>query len=241
MENVQIAIPAGTGISVTKSVTLIVLVVLSLPGVVTRVIQVGMEIYVTYIVQLIVKAAKNLPANVRLVKMAGMETSVNYLAFQGLGVQEATARSQLALVVLVKTDGTDRNATNNVGTVSVLVLKVLAHALSVFQDFGMQLVHRNVQERVKCVINQTENVCFARTDIGGLVVLDSVAQKIATDVMLIQEYAKNVKQDTGVRPVRRNAILVLTKGVIFHPAYAKTARTDMQGNIATYIVTHLDV
>lgn len=166
---------------------------------------------------------------------------MNYLAFQGQGVQEATARSQLAIVVLVKPDGTGRNASNNVETVSMHVLKVLAHVLSVSQDFGVKLVHKNVQERVKCVINQMENVCFVRTDIGGLVALDSVAQKIATDVMLIQEYAKNVKQGTGVRPVRRNAILVLTKRVIFYPAYAKTVRTDMQGNIATYVVTHLDV
>jgi hypothetical protein len=47
MEHVQIAIPAGTGISVTKNVALIVPVVLSLPGVVDRVIQVGMEIHVS--------------------------------------------------------------------------------------------------------------------------------------------------------------------------------------------------
>lgn len=46
-ENVQIAIPAGMGISVTKSVALIVSVVLSLPGIVARVIQVGMGIHVT--------------------------------------------------------------------------------------------------------------------------------------------------------------------------------------------------
>jgi hypothetical protein len=173
--------------------------------------------------------------------MAGMETSVNYLACPGQVVQEATARSQLAIVFLVKLDGMGRNASNNVGTVLVHVQKPLAHVLTVFQDFGVQLVHRNVQERVKCVINQMENVCFARTDIGVLVALESVTQKTARDVMLIQEYAKNVKQGTGVRTVRRNVILVMTKGVIFFPAYAKTVRTDMQENIATYFVTHLDV
>jgi hypothetical protein len=90
----------------------------------------------------------------------------------------------MAIVLIVSVDGTDQSANINARrTVSAHVLKNLAHVFTVFQDCGVQIVQRNVQEHVKCVINLTGNVYFARTNIGGQTVLASVAQLIARGVM----------------------------------------------------------
>jgi hypothetical protein len=89
----------------------------------------------------------------------------------------------MAIVLFVTRDGTGQTAKNNARTVSVPVINFLDIVLIVFQDFGVTIVRRNVQEIAKCVINWTDNVCFARTNIGDQTALASVAQIIARGVM----------------------------------------------------------
>jgi hypothetical protein len=104
----------------------------------------GTELIVTYRVQLIVRAVGNMTVHVCLVKMAGMEIYVTDVAFQDQVVLETIALCQLAIVLIVRMDGTDQNAGNNARSVSVHVQKILEYVLTVFQDFGDQIVQRTV-------------------------------------------------------------------------------------------------
>jgi hypothetical protein len=121
------------------------------------------------------------PVHVGLVNMAGMENRVNCLAL--LGVDQVTVMIRMVIAIVVTLDGTGQSAKNDARTVSAHVTEFLAHVLTVFQDFGVQIVRTNVQEHVKGVINLSGNVCFARTDTGDLTALASVAQIIARGVM----------------------------------------------------------